>query len=178
MAKVTLKIDGKNKQFVKDKLNLGAMKAQAEFEEKLQGGFSFMNEMQFLYRKHRKVLNEQEKLESKLAEVETDEEREGLFEQIEKIEETDEYKALENEADELRERAEKDTSMQSFEVYDAFANLLVKVFDEKFTVDEVFDGLEVENSLPETYSKIFANNDTGKQTKKASTTKAKQPAKS
>lgn len=177
MAKVTLKIDGKNKIFSKDKLNLGAMKAQAEFEETLQGGFSFMNEMQLLYRKHRKVLNEHEKIENKLAEVETDEEREGLFEQIEKIEETDEYKAFETEADELRERAEKDTSMQSFEVYDAFANLLVKVFDEKFTVDEVFDGLEVENSLPETYSKIFANNDTGKQTKKASTTKAKQPAK-
>ena len=73
MAKVTLKIDGKNKQFVKDKLNLGAMKAQAEFEEKLQGGFSFMNEMQFLYRKHRKVLNEHEKHENQLAEVETDE---------------------------------------------------------------------------------------------------------
>ena len=67
MAKVTLKIDGKNKQFVKDKLNLGAMKAQAEFEEKLQGGFSFMNEMQYLYRKHRKVLNEQEKLENNKA---------------------------------------------------------------------------------------------------------------
>ena len=94
MAKVTLKIDGKNKQFVKDKLNLGAMKAQAEFEEKLQGGFSFMNEMQFLYRKHRKILNEQEKLESKLAEVETDEEREELFQKIEDIEATEEYKAF------------------------------------------------------------------------------------
>ncbi|WKU92586.1 hypothetical protein Q3408_12815 [Staphylococcus saprophyticus] len=166
MAKVTLKIDGKNKQFVKDKLNLGAMKAQAEFEEKLQGGFSFMNEMQFLYRKHRKVLNEQEKLESKLAEVETDEEREELFQKIEDIEATEEYKAFESEADELRERAEKESSLESFEVYDSFASLLVKVFDEKFTVDQVFDGLEVENSLPETYSKIFASNDTGKQTKK------------
>ena len=170
MAKVTLKIDGKNKQFVKDKLNLGAMKAQAEFEEKLQGGFSFMNEMQFLYRKHRKVLNEQEKLENKLAEVETDEEREELFQKIEDIEATEEYKAFESEADELRERAEKESSLESFEVYDSFASLLVKVFDEKFTVDQVFDGLEVENSLPETYSKIFASNDTGKQTKKASTT--------
>ena len=171
MAKVTLKIDGKNKQFVKDKLNLGAMKAQAEFEEKLQGGFSFMNEMQYLYRKHRKVLNEQEKLENKLAEVETDEERE-------EIEATEEYKAFESEVDELREKAEKETSLETFEVYDAFASLLVKVFDEKFTVDQVFDGLEVENSLPETYSKIFASNDAGKSTKKANTTKAKQPAKS
>lgn len=178
MAKVTLKIDGKNKQFVKDKLNLGAMKAQAEFEEKLQGGFSFMNEMQYLYRKHRKVLNEQEKLENKLAEVETDEEREELFQKIEEIEATEEYKAFESEVDELREKAEKETSLETFEVYDAFANLLVKVFDEKFTVDQVFDGLEVENSLPETYSKIFASNDAGKSTKKASTTKTKQPAKS
>ena len=139
MAKVTLKIDGKNKQFVKDKLNLGAMKAQAEFEEKLQGGFSFMNE---------------------------------------EIEATEEYKAFESEVDELREKAEKETSLETFEVYDAFASLLVKVFDEKFTVDQVFDGLEVENSLPETYSKIFASNDAGKSTKKANTTKAKQPAKS
>lgn len=178
MAKVILKIDGKNKTFVKDKMNLGAMKAQAEFEEKLQGGFSFINEMQLLYRKHRKILNEHEKQENKLAEVETDEEREELFQKIDEIEETDEYKAFESEVDELRERAEKDDSIESFEVYDAFANLLVKVFDDKFTVDEVFDGLEVENSLPETYSQIFANNDTGKSTKKASTTKTKQPAKS
>lgn len=178
MAKITLKIDGKNKQFVKDKLNLGAMKAQAEFEKKLQGGFSFVNEAQLVMRKHRKILNEYEKLEEKVADAETDEEREKLFEQIEAVEETEEYKAFESEIEELREKTENDESLETFEVYDAFANLLVKVFDEKFTVDQVFDGLEVENSLPETYSKIFASNDAGKSTKKASTTKTKQPAKS
>ena len=178
MAKVTLKIDGKNKIFSKDKLNLGAMKAQAEFEKELQAGFGVVGEIQNLYRKHRSILNKIEKVEEKLGEAETGEEQEKYFQELDDLEQTDEYKEFLKKSEELDERAKEEESEDTFEMYDEFAGLLVKVFDNQFTIDEVFDGLEVENSLADTYSKIFANNDTGKQTKKATTTKAKQPAKS
>jgi len=177
MAKVTLKIDGKNKIFTKDKLNLGAMKAQAEFEEKLQNSFGYMGELQNLYRKHRTILNKIERENEKIADAKTDEEIDAIYEKIDELENTEEYAAFQAKADELSEKAENDTETNDFEVFDEFAQLLVEVFEEKFTVDEVFKGLEVADSLPDTYSKIFANNNTGKSTKKANTTKEKQQAK-
>lgn len=166
MAKVILKIDGKNKTFVKDKLNLGAVKAQAEFEQKLQTGFSTIGELQNLYRKHRSILNKIEKVENKLADVETDEEAEKLYQELDELEATDEYKEFLNKSEELNEQIKEEGNDEDFEIYDEFANLLVKVFDNQFTIDEVFDGLEVENSLPDIYSKIFASNDAGKSKKK------------
>lgn len=177
MAKVILKIDGKNKTFVKDKLNLGAVKAQAEFEQKLQTGFSTIGELQNLYRKNRGILNKIEKVENKLADIETDEEAEKLYQELDELEATDEYKEFLNKSEELNEQIKEEGNDDDFEVYDEFANLLVKVFDNQFTIDEVFDGLEVENSLPDTYSKIFASNDAGKSKKKATTTKTKQQTK-
>lgn len=177
MAKVILKIGGKNKTFVKDKLNLGAVKAQAEFEQKLQTGFSTIGELQNLYRKHRSILNKIEKVEDKLADVETDEEAEKLYQELDELEATDEYKEFLNKSEELNEQIKEESDDDDFEVYDEFANLLVKVFDNQFTIDEVFDGLEVENSLPDTYSKIFTSNDSGKPKKKATTTKTKQQTK-
>lgn len=177
MAKVILKIDGKNKTFVKDKLNLGAVKAQAEFEQKLQTGFSTIGELQNLYRKNRGILNKIEKVENKLADVETDEEAEKLYQELDELEATDEYKEFLNKSEELNEQIKEEGNDEDFEIYDEFANLLVKVFDNQFTIDEVFDGLEVENSLPDTYSKIFASNDAGKPKKKATTTKIKQQTK-
>lgn len=177
MAKVILKIDGKNKTFVKDKLNLGAVKAQAEFEQKLQSGFSTIGELQNLYRKNRSILNKIEKVENKLADVETDEEAEKLYQELDELEATDEYKEFLNKSEELNEQIKEEGNDEDFEIYDEFANLLVKVFDNQFTIDEVFDGLEVENSLPDTYSKIFASNDAGKSKKKATTTKTKQQTK-
>ncbi|MCI2864552.1 hypothetical protein FH105_04725 [Staphylococcus hominis] len=177
MAKVILKIDGKNKTFVKDKLNLGAVKAQAEFEQKLQTGFSTIGELQNLYRKNRGILNKIEKVENKLADIETDEEAEKLYQELDELEATDEYKEFLNKSEELNEQIKEEGNDEDFEIYDEFANLLVKVFDNQFTIDEVFDGLEVENSLPDTYSKIFASNDAGKPKKKATTTKTKQQTK-
>ena len=177
MAKVILKIDGKNKTFVKDKLNLGAVKAQAEFEQKLQTGFSTIGELQNLYRKNRGILNKIEKVENKLADVETDDEAERLYQELDELEATDEYKEFLNKSEELNEQIKEEGNDEDFEIYDEFANLLVKVFDNQFTIDEVFDGLEVENSLPDTYSKIFASNDAGKPKKKATTTKTKQQTK-
>lgn len=177
MAKVILKIGGKNKTFVKDKLNLGAVKAQAEFEQKLQTGFSTIGELQNLYRKHRGILNKIEKVENKLADVETDEEAEKLYQELDELEATDDYKEFLNKSEELNEQIKEEGNGEDFEIYDEFANLLVKVFDNQFTIDEVFDGLEVENSLPDTYSKIFASNDAGKPKKKATTTKTKQQTK-
>ncbi|OFR11078.1 hypothetical protein HMPREF2905_02405 [Staphylococcus sp. HMSC078E07] len=177
MAKVILKIDGKNKTFVKDKLNLGAVKAQAEFEQKLQTGFSTIGELQNLYRKNRGILNKIEKVENKLADVETDDEAEKLYQELDELEATDEYKEFLNKSEELNEQIKEEGNDEDFEIYDEFANLLVKVFDNQFTIDDVFDGLEVENSLPDTYSKIFASNDAGKPKKKATTTKTKQQTK-
>ena len=177
MAKVILKIDGKNKTFVKDKLNLGAVKAQAEFEQKLQTGFSTIGELQNLYRKNRGILNKIEKVENKLADIETDEEAEKLYQELDELEATDEYKEFLNKSEELNEQIKEEGNDEDFEIYDEFANLLVKVFDNQFTIDEVFDGLEVENSLPDTYSRIFASNDAGKPKKKATTTKTKQQTK-
>ncbi|MCD8821187.1 phage tail assembly chaperone G [Staphylococcus gallinarum] len=176
MAKVTLTIEGKNKIFTKDKLNLGAMKAQAEFEAKLQNSFGYMDDLQNLYRKHRTILGKIERENEKLQNVETDEEVDAIYEKIDELENTEEYAEFEAKAEELNKKAEEDTETNNFEVFDEFAQLLVTVFDDKFTVDEVFKGLSVENSLPETYSKIFANNDTGKR-KKATTTKAKAQTK-
>lgn len=166
MAKVTLKIDGKNKQFIKQKLNLGAMKAQADFEEQLQASFGVASEMQNLYRKHRTILNKVDKAESKLAEAETEEEAEQFLSEIDELEQTEEYKAFEKTLEELQEKASEESNQESFELFDEFAALLVRVFDNQFTVDQVFDGLEVENTLAEEYSKIFAGNDTGKRKKR------------
>ena len=147
-------------------MNLGAVKAQAEFEQKLQTGFSTIGELQNLYRKHRSILNKIEKVENKLADVETDEEAEKLYQELDELEATDEYKEFLNKSEELNEQIKEEGNDEDFEIYDEFANLLVKVFDNQFTIDEVFDGLEVENSLPDTYSKIFASNDAGKSKKK------------
>lgn len=177
MAKVILKIDGKNKTFVKDKLNLGAVKTQAEFEQKLQTGFSTIGELQNLYRKHRSILNKIEKVENKLSDVETEEETEKIYQELDELEATEEYKEFLNKSEELNEQIKEEENEDDFEIYDEFANLLVKVFDNQFTIDEVFDGLEIENSLPDTYSKIFASNDAGKPKKKATTTKTKQQTK-
>ncbi|MEX2956498.1 hypothetical protein AB4M78_08690 [Staphylococcus pasteuri] len=174
MAKVILKIDGKNKTFVKDKLNLGAMKAQAEFEKELQNGFGIMGELQTLYRKNRSILMKIEKVESKIADTDDEEEVEKLYQELDELEQTEEYKEFLNKSEELNQQAQEEDSGEDFEMYDEFANLLVRVFDNQFTVDEVFDGLEVENSLADTYSKIFAGNDAGKSKKKATTTKTKQ----
>ncbi|MDU1630710.1 MAG: hypothetical protein E6835_09355, partial [Lactococcus lactis] len=143
MAKVILKIDGKNKTFVKDKLNLGAVKAQAEFEQKLQTGFSTIGELQNLYRKNRGILNKIEKVENKLADVETDDEAEKLYQELDELEATDEYKEFLNKSEELNEQIKEEGNDEDFEIYDEFANLLVKVFDNQFTIDDVFDGLEV-----------------------------------
>lgn len=174
MAKVILKIDGKNKTFVKDKLNLGAMKAQAEFEQQLQSSFGVIGELQTLYRKHRGILMKIEKVESKIADTESDEEVENLYQELDELEQTDEYKEFLNKSEELQKQAQEEAGEEDFELYDEFANLLVRVFDNQFTVDEEFEGLEVENSLSDTYSKIFAGNDAGKSKKKATTTKTKQ----
>ena len=146
-------------------MNLGAVKAQAEFEQKLQTGFSTIGELQNLYRKHRSILNKIEKVENKLADVETDEEAEKLYQELDELEATDEYKEFLNKSEELNEQIKEEGNDEDFEIYDEFANLLVKVFDNQFTIDEVFDGLEVENSLPDTYSKIFASNDAESQRK-------------
>ncbi|WP_368737183.1 phage tail assembly chaperone G, partial [Staphylococcus haemolyticus] len=113
----------------------------------------------------------------KLADVETDEEAEKLYQELDELEATDEYKEFLNKSEELNEQIKEESDDDDFEVYDEFANLLVKVFDNQFTIDEVFDGLEVENSLQDTYSKIFASNDAGKSKKKATTTKTKQQTK-
>ena len=127
-------------------MNLGAVKAQAEFEQKLQTGFSTIGELQNLYRKHRSILNKIEKVEDKLADVETDEEAEKLYQELDELEATDEYKEFLNKSEELNEQIKEESDDDDFEVYDEFANLLVKVFDNQFTIDEVFDGLEVENT--------------------------------
>ena len=178
MAKLTLKIDGKNKVFVKNKLNLGAMKAQAEFDRELQNAFGEVNEMQEIYRKNRKIINQSEKIEQKITDAETQEEAEEYYKELDELEETEEFRDFMAKVDELNKKIEEQSNDESFELYDEFASLLVKVFDNQFTVDEVFDGLEVENNLAETYNKIFSSNDTGKQKKKASTTKTKQQTKS
>lgn len=177
MAKVILKINGKNKTFVKDKLNLGAVKAQAEFDQKLQNGFGAVSELQNLYRKHRSILSQIGKVEDKLLDTETEEETEKLYQELDQLEETDEYKEFLNKSEELNEQINEENNEGGFEIHDEFANLLVKVFDNQFTIDEVFEGLEVENNIPDTYSKIFASNDAGKPKKKATTTKTKQQTK-
>ncbi|ELH4416986.1 hypothetical protein Q9Z20_000099 [Staphylococcus pseudintermedius] len=171
MAKVILKIDGKNKTFVKDKLNLGAIKAQAEFEKQLQTGFGALGELQNLYRKHRTILTKIEKVENKLAESDSEEEIESLYSQLDDLEETDEYNAFLKKSEELSNQVEDEQYEDDFDMHDAFADLLVKVFDHQFTVDQVFDGLEIENTLADTYAKIFAGNDAGKPKRKATTTK-------
>ncbi|COQ33886.1 Uncharacterised protein [Streptococcus pneumoniae] len=115
-----------------------------------------------------------EKVESKIADTESDEEVENLYQELDELEQTDEYKEFLNKSEELQKQAQEEAGEEDFELYDEFANLLVRVFDNQFTVDEVFEGLEVENSLSDTYSKIFAGNDAGKSKKKATTTKTKQ----
>uniref|UniRef100_UPI0015D7B128 hypothetical protein n=1 Tax=Staphylococcus haemolyticus TaxID=1283 RepID=UPI0015D7B128 len=117
MAKLILKIDGKNKTFVKDKLNLGAVKAQAEFEQKLQTGFSTIGELQNLDRKHRSILNKIDKVENKLADVETGEEAEKVYQELDELEATDEYKEVLNKSEELNEQIKEESDDDDFEVY-------------------------------------------------------------
>ena len=149
------------------------MKAQAEFEEQLQNGFGYVGELQEIYRKNRRLIDKSEAIEKEITEAETDEEREAAFEKMDELEETEEYKVFQEKIEKLRESMEESTT-EDFQVYDAFAELLVKVFDNQFSVDEVFEGLEMSGSLEETYSKIFANNKTGKPKKQPQT---KQPKK-
>lgn len=177
MAKVTLKIDGKNKVFSKDKLNLGAMKAQAEFEKYIQEGNKAFGKFQKFTRDNKEFVKAEQKHSEKLEKAETDEELAEVEKLGEELEQMEGYQEYVQRAEELAEEIENE-SVDSVQIFDDFAKLLVTVFDDKFTEDEVFDGLELDGGIEDAYMKIFAHNDTGKQTKKASTTKTKQPTKS
>ncbi|MDH9162066.1 phage tail assembly chaperone G [Staphylococcus succinus] len=176
MAKVTLKIDGKNKIFSKDKLNLGAMKAQAEFEQYIQEGNKAFGKFQKFTRDNKEFVKAEQEYAKKVEEAETDEEIEEVNKLSEELENMEGYQDYVKRAEELTEEIENE-SIDGVQIYDDFAELLVKVFDEKFTVDEVFEGLEFEGGIEDIYLEIFANNKSGKPTKKASTTKTKQQAK-
>ncbi|WP_353422540.1 hypothetical protein PYH72_13555 (plasmid) [Staphylococcus delphini] len=56
MAKVILKIDGKNKTFTKKDMTLGIMKKRGEFEEKIEKGYGIASEIQEAYRKNRTMI--------------------------------------------------------------------------------------------------------------------------
>ncbi|MDU0317983.1 hypothetical protein, partial [Staphylococcus epidermidis] len=103
MAKVSLKIDGKNKVFTKNKMTLGVMKLRGEFESKIENAYGMVSELQDVYRKHRNVLNQLEKTQEKLADAETDEQQDAIFDELEEIENSDEYKAFEDKIEEVRE---------------------------------------------------------------------------
>ncbi|MFW3611366.1 phage tail assembly chaperone G [Staphylococcus caprae] len=156
MVKITLKIDGKNKNFVKDKLNLGALRKQAEFEEKMQGQIKYQSEGYVYYQQMQQM---QEEAEEKGIEVD---EMEG-FEELQKS---------------LEEFGEKEEPATDVELFDEFASLLISVFDNQFTYDELLDGLMVEGSIGDAYQQIFGQQQSGKQTKKKTTsTRTKQQAK-
>ncbi|MBX5315954.1 phage tail assembly chaperone G [Staphylococcus caprae] len=156
MVKITLKIDGKNKNFVKDKLNLGALRKQAEFEEKMQGQIKYQSEVYVYYQQMQQM---QEEAEEKGIEVD---EMEG-FEELQKS---------------LEEFGEKEEPATDVELFDEFASLLLSVFDNQFTYDELLDGLMVEGSIGDAYQQIFGQQQAGKQTKKKTTsTRTKQQAK-
>lgn len=156
MVKITLKIDGKNKNFVKDKLNLGALRKQAEFEEKMQEQIKFQSESYIYYQQMRRI--EEEAEEKDIA-----------------IEEVEGYEDLKDSLDEF---GEKEEPISDVELFDEFANLLLSVFDNQFTYDELLDGLMVEGSIADAYQQIFGQQQAGKQTKKKTTsTKTKQQAK-
>ncbi|MHB7934168.1 MULTISPECIES: phage tail assembly chaperone G [Staphylococcus] len=174
MAKVILKIDGKNKTFVKDKMNLGAMKAQAEFEKYIQEGNKAFGKFQKFMRDNKEFVQAEQKYNEKLEKAETDEEVAELEQMGQELEQMEGYEDYLKRAEELTEEIENE-SIDGVKIFDDFAQLLVTVFDEKFTVDEVFEGLEMEGGIEDAYMKIFANNDTGKRKKKATTTKTKQP---
>ncbi|ALN76068.1 phage tail assembly chaperone G [Staphylococcus agnetis] len=179
MAKLTLKIDGKNKVFTKNQMTLGTMKLRGEFESKLENAYGLMSELHELYRKNRNILDKISKVESKLSDLEEGQDPTPIYEELDELEASDEYKSFESKVQELRE-ANKNNPIEDFNMYDELATLLVEVFDHKFTYDEVMDGLVLEDGEqpPEVYAKIFKNDDMGKQKKKANTAKAKHPAKS
>ncbi|WP_053032144.1 hypothetical protein [Staphylococcus haemolyticus] len=179
MAKVSLKIDGKNKVFTKNKMTLGVMKLRGEFESKIKNAYGMVSELQDVYRKHRNVLNQLEKTQEKLADAETDEQQDAIFDELEEIENSDEYKAFEDKIEEVREN-NKDSEVNNFNIYDELATLLVEVFDNQFTYDDVMNGLETDDNEtpPEIYARIFRTDDMGKRKKKATTTKTKQQTKS
>lgn len=170
MAKLTLKIDGKNKRFVKDKMNLGALKQQAEFEQKMQESNKAFHKFQKFINENREFVKAEQAYQEKVDQAETEEEIEALNEDAEDIENMEGYEAYVKKGEQIQEELEAETT-DSVQMFDDFAQLLVVVFDHQFTIDEVFSGLEVEQTLEATYSKIFAN-DTGKQTKKANTKKS------
>lgn len=178
MAKVELIIDGNKKIFRKSKLTLGNLRRQAKFEEKIQGENESFYELQKLIRDNKEIIKKSEKLEEKINATENEEEIKALAQELEELESTEEFKEFEKEADNLREKIQE-KKVDSDEMYDDFAELLVNVFDNQFTIDQVFEGLEVEKSLEETYNKIFSDgNASGKPaTKKKATTKAKAQAK-
>lgn len=157
MAKVALKIDGKNKNFVKDKLTFGALRRQAEFEEKMQDQIKYQSEA---YVSYQQMQSMQEEAEEKGIDVE---EVEGFDELVKQLEEF----------------GEKEEPISDLELFDDFANLLVTTFDNKFSYDDVMDGLEVEGRIQEAYQMVFAEQSAGKPKKKKTTpTKTKQPVKS
>lgn len=173
MAKVILTIDGKKKTFVKDKLNLGTLKRQAEFEQKMQSMDQNVVKYQKFLKENAKFVEAANKAEQAFEEAETEEDVQQAQALAEEIEQMEGFDAFESESERLQEELAEQGNI-NIQMYDDFAQLLVNVFDEKFTIDDVFDGLDVERSLPETYHKIFEDNTSGKPKKKAPTTKTKQ----
>lgn len=178
MAKIELIIDGNKKIFRKSKLTLGNLRRQAKFEQKIQSIDEGFYELQKLLRDNKELIKKSEDIEEKMSQTEDEEELKALQAELDGLEETEEFKKMESEVNQLRERT-SEKQVDTDEMYDDFAELLVNVFDNQFTIDDVFDGLEVESSLVETYNKIFSDgNSTGKPaTKKKATTKAKAQAK-
>lgn len=174
MAKVTIKIDGKNKIFTKKDMTLGIMKKRSEFETKLQNIGGTFEEMQELYRKHRTILNKISKVQEKLENEEDKDKIDEIFDEMEELENTEEYKEFESKAEALREES-KDKFSEDFDIHDELAVLLVDVFDQQFTYDEVMNGLTVINGdVIETYAQIFKdNNKSGKSTKKTAKSQTK-----
>lgn len=174
MAKVTLKIDGKNKIFTKKDMTLGIMKKRSEFETKLQNISGTFEEMQELYKKHRTILNKISKVQEKLENEEDEEKVDKIFDEIEVLESTEEYKMFESKVEALR-KENKEKFSDDFDIYDELAVLLVDVFDQQFTYDEVMNGLTVINGdVIETYAQIFKdNNKSGKSKKTTAKSQAK-----
>lgn len=179
MAKVELIIDGNKKVFRKSKLTLGNLRQQAKYEEKIQTIDEGFYELQKLIRDNKELIKKSEVIEEKMNATDDEEELETLQNELDALEETEEFKKMEKEINELKART-VEKQVDTDEMYDDFAELLVNIFDKQFTIDQVFDGLEVEGSLVETYNKIFSDgNSTGKPAtkKKATATKAKAQAK-
>ncbi|WP_353418117.1 hypothetical protein PYH72_07715 [Staphylococcus delphini] len=174
MAKVILKIDGKNKTFTKKDMTLGIMKKRGEFEEKIEKGYGIASEIQEAYRKNRTILNKIEKVEKKFQDAETEEEINAIYDELEELQGTEDYKKFEKEVDKIKETAESDAN-EDFNIYDELATLLVDVFDNQFTYDDVMDGLIIKDNEtpPEVYAKIFRSDFEGKQKKNTTKQQAK-----